>query len=335
MGYAKLAFATTVTTAQALFDIVRVVTGNITSVANLSYASTTSSEIVNTLGQNWTLEYGSLADSTTSYIIDTPCVTAGKTHYVLLQASNAGTWNSSAAFNGSTSGIGLTTISGATSISSYSNPTFYSTNTTASGIGKYLISIDSNNTALYLHWSARHLLIYGKNGSGAATGFLSSIQYPETSLTQFTNTAPVLQYNFFYGLTTTFISETAPANTTNTGIILQGINVHTPTTNTTSGVYNLGNTGFGTVTIARFNPVYTLGTDGSNTYPLTPIYWSLPSVGIPILNMSQLTGFYRISTSATFSEGVFTVGGDSYVWLPISTVITGGTQSAAIALLKK
>jgi hypothetical protein len=164
---------------------------------------------------------------------------------------------------------------------------------------------------------------------------MASLEYPETSLTQFTNTAPVAQYTMLYGYTTSFITTTTPSTGTTAAIVLQGINVHQPSVNTTSGVYNLGVSGFGTVTLSTFNPVFTIGTDGSNIYPLVPVYWSVPSVGIPIINLSQLTGVYRMATSATFSEGVFTVDSDSYVWLPISTTITGGTQSSAIGLLKK
>lgn len=336
MGYAKLNFATTVTTSQALYDIVRVLDGTITAPANLTYASTVNSEIVNTLAENWTVSFGSVADSTTSYIMESPCTTVGKTHYILLQATAAGIWNSSAAFNGTTSGIGMSTISAATSISSYSNPTFYSTTATAAGMGNYVISVDASNTNIYLHWSSHHVLIYGKRGSGTQTGFLASIEYPETSLTQFTNTAPIVQFNHGYSVTDSFITLTTPGVQTNSsGIVLQGINVHTPTNNTTNGVFNLGVSGFGTIRIAQYNCPFTIGTDGSNVYPLVPFYWSSPANSIPVINMSQLTGVFRMSTGATFSEGVFTVGADSYVWLPISTVITGGTQTSGLGLLKK
>lgn len=338
MGYAKLNFATTVTTSQALYDIVRVLDGTITAPANLTYASTVNSEIVNTLAENWTVSFGSVADSTTSYIMESPCTTVGKTHYILLQATAAGIWNSSAAFNGTTSGIGMSTISAATSISSYSNPTFYSTNALATAMGNFVITIDASNTNIFLHWSSHHVLIYGKRGSGSAvgTGFLASIEYPETSLTQFTNTAPVVQFNHGYGVTDSFNTNTVPSSQTNQNfILLQGINVHTPTNNTTNGVFNLGVSGFGTVRISQYNCPFTIGTDGSNVYPLVPFYWSSPANSIPVINMSQLTGVFRMATGATFSEGVFTVGADSYVWLPISTTITGGTQQSAIGLLKK
>lgn len=335
MGYAKLNFATSVTTGQALYDIVRVISGNITVVANLSYANTTNSEIVNTLAENWTIEYGSVADTTGSYIVSSPCVTNTKKHWILLQASNAYTYNSSAAFSTAGSGINLSTISDAVSISSYSNPTYYSTTGSTIGAGRYLVHVDASNTNIYVHWSSHHVLIYGKFITGAATGIMASLEYPETSLTQFTNTAPVAQYTMLYGYTTSFITTTTPSTGTTAAIVLQGINVHQPSVNTTSGVYNLGVSGFGTVTLSTFNPVFTIGTDGSNIYPLVPVYWSVPSVGIPIINLSQLTGVYRMATSATFSEGVFTVDSNSYVWLPISTTITGGTQSSAIGLLKK
>jgi len=334
MGYAKLNFATTVTTAQAMYDVVRVLNGTITAPANLSYASTTNSEIVNTLAENWTVVYGSVADTTTAYVVSSPCVTAAKTHFVKLQMGNGTSWDASAAFSTAGAGIGLNTISAATSATSVTNPAFYSTSTGATGMGRYLVKVDASNTNIYIHWSSHHILFYGLSSAGATTMFIGSFEYPENSLTQFTNTAPVLQYNYTYAQTTTFITTTAVTTGTTSAILFQGINIHEPLASTTSGVYNLGVAGYGTVIHSDFDPIVTLDSLGNNVYPLVPYYWTLPSRGIPNLNLSQLTGVYRMAKSAGAAEAVFTVGGASYVWLPLSTTITGGTQQAGIGILK-
>ena len=335
MGYAKLNFATTVTTAQAMYDVVRCINGTITAKANLSYASTTNSEFVNTLNENWTVDYGSVADTTTAYIVSSSCETAGKTHRARLQMFNGTSWDTSAAFSTSACGIGVNTIEEATSATAVTNPTFYSTSAGTTGGGRYVVTVNASNTNIYLHWSKHHILLYGLSGAGATTMMIGTFEYPETSLTQFTNTAPVAQYNYTYNQSTAFITTTAVGTGTTGAILWQGIEVHVPNTSTTNGLYNLGTSGFGTLLRSRFDPIATLDVSGNNVYPLVPLYWSLPSLGIPIINISELTGVYGMAKSATAAEGVFTVVADGYVWLPLSTVITGGTQQAGIGLLKK
>jgi hypothetical protein len=119
--------------------------------------------------------------------------------------------------------------------------------------------------------------------------------------------------------------------------------MHVPSVATTYGVYipsiiTTGSTatGFGTVTV-EFNPVFTLNASGQNAYPLLPLYWQSPALGLPTINISTLTGVYRIATNASTAEDVFTVGADSYVYLPIGTTIsaTGASAKGGWALLKK
>lgn len=335
MGYAKLNFATTVTTAQAMYDVVRCVNGTITSTANLSYANTTNSELVNTLAENWTVLYGTVADTTTAYVVTSPCVSAGKTHRVKLQMCNGSAWDASAAFSTAGAGIGLNTIETATTATAVTNPTFYSTSTGATGMGRYVVKVDASNVNIYVHWSSHHILMYGLSGVTGANMLIGSFEYPETSLTQFTGTAPIAQYNNTYNNTTTYITTTAVGASTSAGVLLQGIQVHTPSTNVTNGVYNIATGGFGTTALSDFDPVPSLDASGNNTYPVVPFYWSNPAIGLPIINISELTGVYRMSKTASVSEGTLTLGADTYVWLPISTLITGGTIQAGIGLLKK
>lgn len=335
MGYARLNFGTAVTTAQAMYDIVRVLDGTITSIANLSYASTTLSEIVNTLGENWTVAYGSVADTTTSYVLSKPCVTSSKTHWVRLQMFNGTSWDSSIAFSTAAAGVGLNSITAATSNTAVSNPAFYSTSSGATGGGRYVVKVDASNTSIFVHWSQHHILFYGLSGAGATTMMMGSFEYPENSLTQYTGEAPILQYNYTYNQATTFTTILVPGASTANTITFQSLNQFDPVTNTITGVYNLGVSGFGTVIHNDFSPTLTLTNTGANTYPLVPYYWNLPSLGLPFVNISDLTGVYRMSRGIANSEDLFAVGADNYVWLPLSTTITGGTQQAAIALLKK
>lgn len=334
MGYAKLNFGTSITTSNALFDIVRVITGNVSNVSNLTFASTTNSEIVNTLNRNWSVTYGTVAADTTQYVLETDCISAGKKHYTWWQATNGSTWASSAAFSTSSSGIGFSTVSSATNASTVTNSTYYSTSAGTTGLGRYAIKVDATNTNLYLSWSNNHVVMYGLTAIGAVGGFLGSFEYPETSLTQFTNTSPVCQYNTRQSIANTFITTTTPGTGTTDGILFQGISVHQPSLSLTSGVYNFGTSGFGTVTRAVFNPVVSLNSSGNNAYPFVPLYWSLPTVGIPMINISELSKVYRLAHSAASPETVFTVGSDSYVYFTFATTISSSTGNFGVAFLK-
>lgn len=338
MGYARLNFAVGQNNAQALYDIVQVVTGQVTTAANLTYANSSNSEIVNTLNQNWTIEHGTLDVATLSYVITSPCVTAGKTHRVWLVAANTSTWPGQATYT--TAGVyalvSLVSITSATSNTSVSNPTWYSTSATT-GRQYRGVEINTNNTNIYVSWSRYHILIYGLvNYANSNTGFLGSFEYPETSLTQFTNTPPVLFYSYNHTATTTFVASTAPSTgTAISSIVFQGLNVHQPSTNTTSGVYNLGNTGFGTVQMSVFDPNVSIDSGGVNSYPFVPFYWSLPSVGIPMVNLSYYSKFYRIHKNINNPETIITEGSDNYVYLTLSAGGIAGTNgSSAIVVLK-
>lgn len=336
MGYAKLNFATTVTTAQAMYDVVRCINGTNTTTANLAYATPANSELVNTLNENWTVLYGTVAATTTAYVVTSPCISQGKTHRARLQMFNGTSWDASVAFSTAGAGIGVNTIESATSATVVTNPTHYSTSAGSTGGGRFVVTVNASNVNIYIHWSQHHILMYGLSGATGATMLLGTFQHPETSLTQFTNTAPVIQYNNTYNNTTTFVTSTAPGANTTAGIVLQGIQVHQPSTNVTSGVYHVGTGGFGTVALSDYDPYPSLDAAGNNTYPLVPFYWSNPAIGIPIINISELTGVYRMSKLATVSEGLITLSAnEDYVWLPISTIITGGTVQAGIGLLKK
>lgn len=340
MGYAKLNFTAGQTGAQALFDIVRVVTGNVSNVSNLTYASITNSEIVNTLGQNWSVQYGSIEPSTASYVITTPCVTAGKTHKVWLLTSSNLAWPASSTFTstGGNAYINVVTVSDASSNVAVSNPTWYSNTATAAGRAYRGVEVNSNNVNVYLNWSRYHIMIYGLTYfSNNNTGFFGSFEYPETSLTQFTNTAPVAFYSYNQSSGSSFLSNTTSpsAGSLVSNIVFQGLNIHQPLTSVTSGVYNLGNTGFGTMVMNTFNPNAAIDTGGVNSYTFVPFYWSLPSQGIPMINLSYYSKFYRVNNNINFPENILTVGAENYVYLTLTANGINGTNGiAGIAMLK-
>jgi len=338
MGYAKLNFAGTVTNAQAMYDIVRVVNGTITSAANLSHASTTNSEIVNTLNQNWTVTYGTVAATTLAYVLENSCETAGKTKYAWLTTNTGGSYGGAAgAFSASSylsNGIYLNTITGATSATAVSNPAHYSTNTATSGFRINNMNVDTVNTSIYVSWSKYHLALYGKfpqNGMG----IVGTFEYPETALSQFTNTPPVLQYKYSEASTGTFIEAGGPISTTTNTIIFQPANLHYPQTNTTVGIGWTDAGSIGTADLDSFNAVQTLNSSGASVYPLVPIYESLPALGIPIINISQYSGVYKMGSGAGPYETLYTVGSDNYVWLPIAVSVTSTTIDCGITFLKK
>lgn len=346
MGYAKLNFATSVTTSQAMYDIVRVVNGTVTSAANLTYASTTSSEIVNTLAQNWTVTYGTVADTTVAYVLERDCATVGKTKYAWLTTNANGTYGgSSAAFSTTGHGIYLNTITAATSATAVSNPAYYYSVSANANSYRHNFQVDATNQNLYLSWSKYHLLLYGQVEIGHSA-FSGTFEYPETNLSQFTNSAPVVHYWYSAGATSNF-QTLVGLQTTGTvdQAIFQATNVHFPLTNTTSGIALATHTSAATTvtngaTIAlkqTWDPAQTWNGSGANVYPLVPLFSYDPDKALPIMNISQLTGVYRISDLAGPVETLYSVGADNYVFLPIgdNTTSTGAAVYAAIAVLKK
>lgn len=339
MGYARLTFATTVTTAQAMYDVVRLLNGNITSAANLTYATVNSSEVVNTLGENWTVDYGDVADTTTAYVVSSPCVPSGITHYARLQMYNNATWDASAALSTANVGISVNTIESATSATSVLNPTVYKTNNSGlMGGGWFAIK----PTQMVLSWSQHHILFYGPNAKETETGFIGTFEYVETPLNTMVNGPPVVQFQLFYN-DSGWITVTAPFSTTpdyrGSGV-LQGLQVHNPSTNTTTSVTDFSPSPLNTFdfhdgTPQNADPVPTINSSGTYVYPLIPIYWSRPAVGWPQYNISELCKIYRMGKNATEVESVFTVDGDSYAYLPLASSYGSTTQTSAIAVLKK
>ena len=340
MGYARLQFATTVTTSQALYDIVRVVTGVVTTSGGLTYANTTNSEIVNTLGQNWTLTYGVVDPATTSYVLEEDCLTAGKKHYVRMMSNSGTATPGTNTFATPNAGILLTTCSAAASSTSVTNETYYTTGTTDTAVGSTGICVTAGSPYIYVTWSRYHILIYGLSGyttaARAGTAFQGSFEYPETSETQYTNTAPIAHLRWSHNLTTSFTTSTTPSTTgTQTTITFQGCNVHNSVTGVTNGVYNFGTSGFGTCTLSPFDPVVSLDSSGLNAYPLVPFYWTTTDIGFPLVNLSQLSKVYRISKSSGPTESIFTVGSDNYVSFVLATGNISTTPgTAAICSLK-
>ena len=232
--------------------------------------------------------------------------------------------------------VSLVSVTDATSNTVVSNPTWYSTSVNT-GRQYRGVEINTNNTNIYVSWSRYHILIYGLvNYVNSNTGFFGSFEYPETSLTQFTNTPPVAFYTYNHSAATTFVASTAPSTSGSiSSIVFQGFNVHQPSTNTTSVVYNLGNTGFGTVQMSVFDPSVSIDSGGVNSYPFVPVYWSLPSVGIPMVNLSYYSKFYRIHKNINNPETIITEGSDNYVYLTLSAGGIAGTNGAtAIVVLK-
>jgi hypothetical protein len=106
-------------------------------------------------------------------------------------------------------------------------------------------------------------------------------------------------------------------------------------TSTTSGVYNLGNTGFGTVLMSTFDPNVSVDSGGVNSYPFVPLYWSLPSKGIPMINVSYYSKFYQVNKNLANPETVITVGSDNYTYLTVTASGITGTNGTAGVVVRK
>lgn len=338
MGYAKLNLPTTVTSSNALYDLVRCITGNISNVADLTFAVSASSELVNTLGENWTITYGDLTASTTTYVLESNCVVEGKKHYTRLISSNANAMFATTALSTNFAGINLTTCSGATAANIVTNETFYSFSG-STAVGSSSIGVTANSPFIYASWSRYHLMIWGLLGqttsARAGTGFQGSFEYPETSLTQFTNTAPLVHLRWNHTANVAFNNATTRGTFVSSNIVLQGTNVHDPANSTTSGVFNFGVNGFGTCQMQVFDPVKSIDSTGADTYPLTPLYWCTSGNAIPLINLSQLSQVYRISKASGAPESVFTVGNVDYVNFHMTLGnVQSTTSNASIAVRK-
>lgn len=336
MGFAKLRFENfSVTTSQAMSDVVKIVTGVAAAPADLTYASTTNSIIVNTRAENWTLVYGSTAGGTaTDYVLSSPTLLAGKTHFVRMRSrasSTSSAYPSSAAMNAasgaSSASFTVATIGSATSATSVTNETHYRTTYPTSGV-----YANDLNPDIFVSWSARHIMLYGYNSSGPVV--VGSFQYPYSQLNQYGGYAPVMQWTYTPNETTWVADGTGP--TTSSLNVMQAPIYFRPTTSLSVPI-TLGSIkttyGYGTMD-GSIVPSTSYSSTGTTAYPLVPIMYSSPSTGNPVVNISSLTNVYFFPPAGGTYGDTITVGSDTYVYLPLGTSLTDAAPTRAVAVLR-
>ena len=334
MGYAKIYFEDTVQASDAMFDVINVITGNYTSASELSYGSTTLSQVINTSEEDWSLLYGTLANTTTQYVLTSPCVIAGKIHYVRFQSCNSSAFATSSTFAGG-GGIGLATCTSAISANIVSNETFYSTNTTNLNSVRTVTGVENY---IRVSWSARHVSLHGHFFANTI-GMLGSYEYAENGPSLYVNTAPTAQWNWYFGCNTTaYNSETTPgANATLNYATFQATNIYVPANSTIQGVRSIGdNLTYGSDNMALYpNLRSTIGNDGQSAAPLIAIYRASPFFGIPEINISAFGKIYKtVSNTGTIVDDNINFDSNTYVYLPFSTTSTNTNSVGAVAVYK-
>lgn len=373
MGYAKLHFDTSGanTISHVMHDIVGVVTGTYTSTSQLTVATRSLSEIVNTLGSNWSFVYpathGTKGNTNVSWVLSAPCVSSNtKLKYVRISGHvyNLGTSqvttdlyrvSSSASSLG---GVKMTSCTAAASNTSVTNETFYTTNTGAyqNNSGFYLM----NGPYIVLSWSQRHLLMWGgashgapwDAGSSSANAIFACFETTETPISTYRNVAPFVHYNrgwykspfnsdtgFSTSLTIPADADTYNGSPLNYDVFLQ-MNHYNPTTATASGVHNvLSNINsqdydmpiFGTSTVSAPSS-FTKSSTGATAVYMQPLFYHQLHQGIPHMYISNLCDVWRVDDDIANNHDTFTVGANTYSYIKISGGSYGRPNSPGYAL---
>jgi len=341
MGYAKLTFTTSVSSSQLLSDIFKVVTGNITSASQLEFCQTASSEVVNTLGQNWI----PVVDTPLEKALREPCVVSSKDKYVILRSvtgsSNTAT-GSNALIAGTSNASGII-MNGASFVTSGSstvvatNQTYYNTNTTAALLNAARFGTNVNlDTQIHLSWSDRHLLIYGGVQGSSATMMHACLEFQENNLTTYNNSPPFMMVKSSM-LATGLTTLSGPGSDATSLSSLSTVNQFRPsyTGPTTVGTYAMTTTsGSGTLyptlnTLAS-SMATSINSENQAASYFAPLWWAEPIAGIPIMNCSTLTNIFVTTANIGTTGDTVTVGPYTYVVLMLGTTMYGGTKYSAV-----
>lgn len=345
MGYAALSFPNngTMYVGSVIYDIVRVVTGQITTTSQLTFATAGSSEIVNTLGQNWdlhlpaTMPLSTATSSLTAFILKATCVNTAKTKYVRLIGQDSGsppnvptTDSAASKYGGTTAHIAMHSVTAATATSSFSN----------GGLIPYDDKSKLKGPIIYLSWSKRHLLIMSSSSTTttelAATG---CFEYTETPINVYRNNVPFSHLHVplsssasVFG-STTLNTGSASVNGTIYGLF-QLFDYFLPSTGTAFGVYNplVNGTQLNTITesngTATTRPsVSTITSTGASAVYMQPLQLAQYTSGVPLMDISSLADVYRVMPGLGAPGDTFTAGGNTYMYFPI-----GGAGSYALAV---
>jgi hypothetical protein len=340
MGFARLSYSRdgSVRSTTVLHDIVGVVTGNFTSVTQLTGAVQNLSEIVNTDNSNWNILFPAPENfvaatpnvNIASWVLTAPCVNSSKTKFVRLTNVNLTTINIAGAVAGNVYGpsksLGITqqSATGATSATSLSNETWYGA---GSGTGR---QATINGSDIYLSWSRYHLLIFGDLDTEptlTTLGILASMEFSETSVTIASNTLPVIQLIEKSSLLSALSTVTGPSSLSSGSIgfaiFPQFYNIQTGTTamanlaGLMTSVSSSLDQRFSTLVGNQLLPT-TLTRDRNNNSRilLMPLIVNLLSIGHTPMYLSKLTNIYLVQPGLGSPGETVTVNSDTYVYLP-------------------
>jgi len=269
MAYAQLVFASTPQAGQVMKAIAKVLTGE-TNLANLEGVITSTqidstaaftSEIVNTGAEAWVLQFPATLPGAANYQVNTftvrsPCIANVKsklTRFIVANAAggfnepiNSGSTNYSSTTAYSIQVQGASAVDGAAGTTT--NLTYRQTAGTWSTIRKQASTTEVY--AVWLSWSARHLFVASTIGGRSC--FHATVEFDDTTLTTFSNAAPVVHITGA-GATTTLTNQTT-TSTSNVNVVSM-LSVYDPATSTTPGVRALTNT----LNTANLNSVATFG----------------------------------------------------------------------------
>ena len=335
MGFARLYFLNndTISAANVMYDIVRCITGTITSTDDLSYATRISSTIINTQNSNWTLAYPATIGSVgnVAYILSAPCVDSNKTKWVRLVTQHyhilGTTLNYRSSFASST-GAGIlmqsataANVATTTLGSQLTNQTFY-----YSGGASTSVQGVVNGNYINISWSQRHLLIHSNFVDSSNTkGFTASFEYAETNATQFANVAPVVHIQYVRNDYLWNSSLTSPGNDSGNINWCVVLNHYNPQTRVTSGLHNVLSDINGDResmplisddSTGAFPLIVTKNINGAFSVPVQPLWFHQNHLGLQTVYVSNLSRVFRTAPNIAQENDTVTIGNDTYVYLP-------------------
>lgn len=335
MAFAKLSYAVdgSVRSTTVLHDIVGVITGQFTNVNQLTGAIAAQSEIINTENKNWNILHpaGSFVPSTpninvASWVLTAPCINPSKTKFIRLTnviSSNVITHTGAVANNTYTNanGITLTACTDAINSTTLTNETWRNTNSGPA------TSAFIRGSTIYISWSDRYVFIYSpyfNSTSGTISGGMRSyIEFPETPVTQGSNTVPTVML-VESGSYLNYAGALIIPGSTNASSISVAIvpNFYTVGTNS-SGMFSVSD-GISAsdkrlstaISNGLMPTVSTIDRFGNNRINIMPMTIHASSFGHAPFYLSVFSNIYIVPQNlGSFGETI-SVGGDLYTYLP-------------------
>ena len=347
MNYAILTLTGT-TVAQQMKEVARLVTGLVSTTADLLYATKASSTVViDAPTSNWSLaaltplEGGTTATSA-GYAFTAPCQTATKTKSALLCASTVGTAatvqpgivlmsgtgiaatvlpTTAAAFMTAIATVagsapsntmfGYVTTVGTSAQSSTNGSGFLTNQSTIPNWQVSAIPLNAAANKLYVFWSSSAIIIAVNGQAVQMVG-----EFAETNLTRAMQSVPVCAA----GPQALANSPATTSNSyyTNTTFAIAFNNLYSYSDGLNA--YRPGNTLSQYLTYDRSaNAVRsTVDSVGNQLTPIVPLNIPLQSLGHGTVNVSQLTNLYQTVSGTSTTGSILTVGSSRFMTLAVT-----------------